>query len=128
MNLQPADIRREWPRIKADVMEACGSFPYEEVYAACRYQKAALFTCPEGFVVLETYVSDTDGRVELNVLLAAGTSEHNLLVRYSPEIEEIARQSGADRVVFRRLKDAAPVVHGWRMRACEYVKELDDGG
>lgn len=127
MTLQPADIRREWPRIKADVIAACGSFPYEEVYAACRYRHAALYTCPEGFVVLETYTSVTDGAVEMNVMLASGSSPHNLLARYSPELDEIARNCGADRVVFRRLKDAAPVVQGWRMRACEYVKELDDG-
>lgn len=127
MKLQPADIRREWPRIKPAVIEACGSFPYEEVYAACRYGQAALYVCPEGFCVLEQYTAVSDGAPEMNVLLAHAHGEGSMLDAYAGELAEIGRQNGADRVVFRRLKDAAPVVKGWRHRASEYVMELVDG-
>ncbi len=124
MTLTPADIRVEWPRIAAQVRGACGSYPAEEVYAACRYGTAHLYVCDDGWCVLEGYTRDDTGELEVLVLLAYGKSSISMLDAYGSEIEEIARNYGAKTLVFRRLKDAPWSSKGWRMRAAEYVKEL----
>lgn len=124
MKLQPADIRAEWQRIKASVAEACGSYPAEEVYHACRSGQASLYLCPEGWVVLEGYIREDTGHKEVLVLAAHAIGDGNLLDQYADDMAEIARNYGAKTLAFRRLKDAPWTVKGWRMRAAEYEKEL----
>lgn len=124
MSFKPADIRHEWPRIKAAVAEACGSYPAEEVYHACRSGNAHLYVCPEGFVVLKSYKRHDTGADEVLIVVGWGQSDDSLIRTRLPEIEEIARKSGAKTLAYRRLKDSPWHGNGWRMRATEYEKEL----
>lgn len=124
MTLTPADIRTEWQRIKASVAEACGSYPAEEVYHACRSGRAVLYLCPEGWVVMEGYTREDTGQKEVLILAAYALGEANFLDQYAGEMEQIARNYGAKTLAFRRLKDTPWTVKGWRMRAAEYEKEL----
>lgn len=124
MSLTPADIRVEWPRIKAAATDAAGSYPVEEVYHACRSGRAHLYVCQDGFVVLEQYVRGDTGLAEVNVLLAAGAGFDNLFHKYAGEIADIARKCGAKTLCFRRLKTCKASAFGWRMRATEYEMEL----
>lgn len=124
MSFVPADVRVEWPRIKAAVAEACGTYPPEEVYHACRTGEAHLYVCEDGFVVLKGYKRHDSGTDEVLILLAWGQGQDSLVITRLPEIEEIARKSGAKTLAYRRLKDSPWHTNGWRMRATEYEKEL----
>lgn len=124
MTLTPADIRVHWASIKEDLGDACGSYPIEEVYAACRSGSAQLYTCPEGFVILEGYTAESTGLKEVNILAASATSAKNMLDTYIGAIRDIARDYGAKTLVFRRLKDSQHGCKGWKLRASEYVMEI----
>lgn len=106
------------------MLEACGPYPAEEVYAACRFGRAHLYLCPEGWVVLERYIREDTGEAELLVLLAYGEAYESLFHKYNDELETLARNCGAKTLAFRRIKDSPWGTYGWKMRAVEYVKEV----
>ncbi len=129
MALKPADIRREWPRIRQEVAAilAGDDEPPEELYAECRFGRAQLYTCPEGFVVLKKYRREDNGRPELLLWMAQGAGG-GLLRRYLPQLEQIARDTGAATLAFRtrrrgfeRLLDQR-----WRLRAVEYQLDIQE--
>ena len=129
MELKPADIRREWPRIRdavAAILAGDGETP-EEVYAECRFGRAQLYVCAQGFVVLKKYLREDNGCPELLVWLAQGEGG-GLLQAHLPQLERIARELGAATLVFRtrrrgfaRLLDAR-----WQLRALEYQLEIKE--
>ncbi|AXQ30439.1 hypothetical protein D0B54_17925 [Solimonas sp. K1W22B-7] len=126
--LQPADIRREWPRIAAQVaaiLQGDEETP-EEVYAECRFGRAQLYRSADGFVVLKKYPREDTGRPELLLWLAHGEGGRDLLRQYQPQLIDIARAVGAATLAFRsrrrgfeRLLDER-----WQLRAVEYQLKI----
>lgn len=129
MELRPADIRREWPRIRAAVTAilAGDEETPEEVYAECRYGRAQLYVCEQGFVVLKKYPREDSARPELLVWLAQGEGV-GLLHRHLPQLELIAREIGAATLAFRtRRRGFGRLLDGrWQLRALEYQLKIEE--
>jgi hypothetical protein len=125
--MRPADIRREWDRIKGHVADILGDDERpEEVYAECRSGKAHLYLCDHGFVVLKRYVRDDTGEPEVLIWLGYGEGGKDLANLYLPELEALARKAGAKSLAFRtRRRGFERILNTrWELRAVEYQVRL----
>src|SRR5882672_2287905 len=92
-----------WPRIDAAARKALEGADWlgEDILEMCRRRQALCFSCDDGVVVAELAANHhRHSEFELIVLLAVSTGPHGVVERYLPEIEEIARELGAVRIVF----------------------------
>lgn len=128
--LEPTDIRRVWPRIKPDVenllRETGADFFPEHVFAKCLNGVAHLYTASEGWVVLEPQRNPYTLDYEILVWLAYGKGV-NLIEMYQAQIDAIAREAGATRLVFyspRRGFERVAPAFGWTPVTTMYEKKL----
>jgi hypothetical protein len=127
-----ADFDEQWPRM-AEVARSIiddGSLTVENVRDECRAGRALCFASADGVAVVTLVPNRATQGLELCVLLAVSIGPHGAVEAYLPELEQVARDLGADRMVFytrrrgweRRL-DAA-----WRLRHVAYEREIRHGG
>jgi hypothetical protein len=127
-----ADIDMVWPSIAtvAEEMLADDLYGPEEIKAACREDRAMCFANEDGVLVVTLTVHPRRRDLEMCVWLAVSLRQAGGVTRdYLPEIESLARQLGARRVVFhtRRRGWQRMLDSRWRLRSTTYVMELNDG-
>lgn len=125
-----ADIDQEWPRIAALAERALAGddFTPDNLRLECREGRALCFASSDGVVVVTLIPNRLRGDLELVVLLAASVGPHGAVEAYLPEVEQVARDLGAARVVFRSrrrgwLRRPPP---GFTLREVTYVCEVRD--
>jgi hypothetical protein len=107
VKLQPADIRLKWDWIKPklEAMFAGSRERPEELYAACRYGHATLYTSDDAFVVFEPQIDRSTGETAAFVW-AFWCDTGSAVERYTPQLIEIAKSGGAARLVGVTFHDA----------------------
>ena len=123
--LSPANIEHHWYRLVPCLRTVQAKAPAEwtipEVYQACRDSEAFLFLAPEGFCILRPLA---DGHPTVQVWIAYAEGGGNL-TRYEPEIERLAREIGATRLIFSspRLGYRRALRH-WQRQGNDYERYL----
>lgn len=129
MPLLPSDYRVEWDRIRPGVVEALkhqreGIRP-EDVYFDLRSNRAVLFTCEDGFLILKEAANEAEGTKDLFIWLAYSHTRGSIIEKYSGEVDQIARNAGLVGIQFvstrrgyeRALPDGWEPMHTrWRRR------------
>lgn len=131
MRLQLADFDRVWPKIERAARKAFVGADWiaDDLREVCRQRAALCFSCEHGVVVAELARNFYRHEFELIVLFAASIGPHGAVVEYLPEIEELARELGAVRIVFwshRRGWDRH-LPPGFKLRRIEYALEVTNG-
>lgn len=128
--LRPSDIDAEWPRIGALAEQVLAGDDYspDNLRQECRDGHALAFASSDGVVVVTLIPNRLRNDLELVVLLAASVGPHGAVEAYLPEIEQVARDLGAARIVFRsrRLGWQRHLPAGWQLREVTYVCEVRD--
>lgn len=132
MRLRLTDLDRVWPKIEAAARKAFEGAGWIEadLRAVCRRREALCFSCEDGVVVAELARNFHRSEFELIVLFAASIGPHGAVVEYLPDIEELARELGAVRIVFwshRRGWDRH-LPPGFKLRRIEYALEVTPNG
>lgn len=101
----------------------------EDIRRECREGRALCFASVNGVVIATLVPNRLRNDLELFVWLAVSWSGHGAFERCESEIDTIARELGASRVVFhtRRRGWEGKLGERWRLRHVAYVKELTDG-
>lgn len=131
--LRRADIREAWPRVEEGVrkvrVRTRADWKPEDVYAACRMERAFLFLGEDGFVILEPVRSEYSLEEWAHIWVAySWTQDPDILAAYQPEIDRIAREAGYSRITMEsprlgwleKLQDLG----GWRPVAVSYERVL----
>jgi hypothetical protein len=135
MTLQLADIRREWDRLKPHIERLHArikpEWRPEDVFAECAHQKAFLYLSEEGFLIVQPITDAYSLEQYMHVWIGLsydGRIGEGMALRYSKELEELARANGYRRITFespragwlRRLKPLS----GWGVRSVIYERRL----
>jgi hypothetical protein len=88
-----------------------------------------VFASDDGVVIVTLMPNRAKQDLELCVVLAVSTGPHGAYEAYLPEIEQIARDLGAARIVFytRRRGWERRLGPDWSLRSISYVREVGDG-
>ncbi len=128
---RPVDVDAIWNRIKtaAERVIDGDDATSEDITRECREGRALCFASVNGVVIATLLPNRLRNDLELFVWLAVSWSGHGAFERCEPEIDTIARELGATRVVFhtRRRGWDGKLGERWRLRHVAYVKELCDG-
>lgn len=122
--MRPADIRTEWPRIKAGVARALDGdddLP-EEVYAACRAGRAFLHISDDLAVVLRWH-----DKASIVVWVAVAlTDKPGSMIRNDEAIAAIAREAGAKRLLAYTNRKAfeRALAPAWRRAFVVYERDV----
>lgn len=132
MMLGLADVDAVWPRIEAVANSLIddGTLTVENVKDECRAGRSLCFASVDGVVICTLLPNRAKQDSELCVVLAASIGPHGATQAYLPEIEQIARDLGAARIVFytKRRGWERKLSAGWSLRHVAYVREVGDGG
>lgn len=124
MRFTQRDIRDVWKDIEKPLRDTIhpAESP-EELYHLCRIGQAHVFTCPEGFIVLQEFMSGT--KKVVHIWIAYGTGG-NLIQTHLPDIEELARSVGAKELSFNTQRKGfeRALPEGWKMNFIDYRKAL----
>jgi hypothetical protein len=127
-----ADIDTVWPRVAAAARPLIddGSVTVENVMDECRAGRALCFASADGVAIVTLQPNRAKQDLELCVVLAVSTGPHGVVETYLPEIESIARDLGANRLVFytKRRGWERALGAGWRLRTVAYELEVSHGG
>lgn len=127
--LTGADIRQHWDAVRAPIAECLAGDEDrpEDLYAACVYNDAAFYIAHDGFVVLRKRTTRLGA--ELRVWVGYCTGETGALARYGAELQRLAREISAVRIVFetRRAGFDRRLPEGWRRAASIYEMEVSHG-
>lgn len=126
-----AEIDAEWHRIGPlvagiDPRDNAG----DDLRRCCREGKALCLISGDGFLVvsLETDAYGT-GELELYVRMAASWGARGTIQRNDAHLDAIARELGAERLVFRTLRPGMHKVLNpeWSVRYTEFARAVNDG-
>jgi hypothetical protein len=127
------DIRKEWHWVKPGIEEILSLAPHltyrpEDVYAACLNRQAVLWVSDDGFVVSTTETDPFTDRRSMFLWLAWATERgHDLVSKYQPFFERVAREAG-----YNQLETRSPflklITHltarGWDVDTVVYTRKL----
>jgi len=126
-----ADIDEVWPAIEEKALAVMASDEYgpEDLKSDCREGRALCFATAEGVMVVTLGPNRARKDLEMCVWLAVALDGEGLTAKYMPEIESLAHQLGASRVVFhtRRPGWSRHLDSRWRLRSITYEMELANG-
>lgn len=129
--LRPADIDDYWDRIEAVAHTVVddGTLTAENVRDECREGRSLCFASDEGVAIVTLLPNRAKNDLELCVVLAVSTGPHGAYEAYLPEIDQIARDLGAARIVFftRRRGWERKLGSDWSLRSISYVREVTNG-
>ncbi len=124
-----SDFDREWPRVEAVAHRLIddGSITVENVRDECRAGRSLCFASADAVVVVTLLPNRAKQDLELCVVLAVSIGPHGAYEAYLSEIEQLARDLGAARVVFytRRRGWERRLGAGWTLRNVCYEREVD---
>lgn len=128
--LRPVEVEEIWEKIApiaARVIDGDDATS-EDIRRECREERALCFASVNGVVIATLLPNRLRNDLELFVWLAVSWSGHGAFERCESEIDTIARELGAARVVFhtRRRGWDEKLGERWRLRHVAYVKELGD--
>ncbi|WP_163557594.1 hypothetical protein [Halomonas sp. NO4] len=125
--LTPARIEDHWQAIRPCLdkvqTKAPARWSPDDVYAACVEGRAFLFVCPEGFCILRPLAGSVT-TVQVWIVYGEGDS---LITRYEPEIERLAREIGARRLVFTSTRPGyRRVMRRWSRDGNDYERYIHE--
>ena len=125
--LRHTDIRIAWDAIKDGVhhVKEITDAPWrpEDLYAACVNGDAHLFTCPEGFVIVELQTDRYTLEREMFVIAAYGDGDR-LLAKYQEELDKLARHFGATSITTSSPRPGFGRLSGWEQDCVFYRRRV----
>ncbi len=121
-----ADIDQHWAAIEKGLLcvqkKTDADWQPEYYRTACREKRAFLFMAKEGFVILSPIA--TSKGVVLSIEIAYGLGM-GLIDRYSPHIEQFARDIGATRIQFNSPRRGFERLPGWTVSTVTYQRSIN---
>jgi hypothetical protein len=127
MKFTRVDVREVWEEIKSNLANTLHpDNSLEECYHLCRTGQAHLFTCPEGFVILQEKMNNN--KKTLFIWIAYGIGG-NLITTHLPDLEQIAKEIKATEISFHTKRRGFQRVlpEGWEINYVEWKKKIDYG-
>lgn len=122
-----ADIRTQWPWVKEGlekVKEKCGeTWRPEDVYAACVYGNAVLYTSPDGFLVFQPMKDEYTLEPYLHIWIAYGLGE-TLVKDYDSEVVRIAKTNNYEKITFKSPRRGWEKLSDWKVKTVTYEREI----
>jgi hypothetical protein len=127
-----ADIDEVWPEVAAAAERVLdgADFTAEDIARECREGRAlCFFASGEGLLIAKLNPNRRHNDLELVVWLAVSLGPHGAMDKYLPDMDELARRLGAERIVFSTFRNGfvrRPPA-GWRIREMTFEREVSHG-
>lgn len=122
-------VDRAWEKHRARI-ERCGTdeVTLRDIRLDCFWRRAVCLEGPDGMVIVRP-VHTSDGKIDLEVLLAVSAGLHGAFKRNEQAMLAIARDMGASTVSFRTDRAGWQRLLGpeWRRQGDTFSREVPDG-
>jgi hypothetical protein len=119
------DIREVWDAVRPGLEHTRRKIgaPWrpEDVYAACVAGRAYLYSCDEGFIVVQSQINAFNGRPEMFLWVAYARGQDNIET-FQDQVDEIAIEHGFDRIVMWSNRPGFQKSAGWNAVCTVYER------
>ena len=127
-DLEVCELADVWPDLQMLAPPAVDghNVSFEYVAAEIAAGRAQVLRNSDGILILAHRVDFVTLETYLEVWVALGTGPHGMIERYLPEVERVARDLGAARIVMQspRLGWLRALPHRWRVTSVTYECEV----